>query len=260
MNTDMGEAAEAIESSNGDEVLAIAEVYRSRESLCAAAGEASAGSPEDLRRLVYFYYIARYLVAVFESHHFELPIQVWNEYRNAFDHFMRHLSPATDPSDGNQIKKMELHIQRAVLDVAKLLCARYCDAIGQDVEHWGGDVLDLVGEGNFHADIRKELAAATDLLILAKTNDSNLGKYNWLDIQLINNFLDAVFKFAHIRRLLIDRHPALAHAKRSLDYIEAKATEARDMAIAEVKAEMRPKAVWLAVGLAIVGVIAGAIF
>lgn len=228
----------------------VPEIYRSREALCEAADRAAKGVAQPLQQSVFLYYLARYLVSVYEARYTELPIQVWNEYRNAFDHFMRHLSAAgcdlaTDGS--HHLRRMEGHVQRAVLDVTKMLCVQCHDAINQDVEHWGPEILDLIDDGTFRAEVRRVQQQAIDLLEHAKTNDAQLGQCAWLNRAVIERYLDAFYTFDRILRSFADRHLALANAKRQWDTLTARNDQLREQAVEAAQAEIRPVAIRRAV-------------
>jgi hypothetical protein len=220
-------------------------LYKSREALCEAADKAASDvSSNVFRSSVFLYYIARYLVSVYEARYLELPIQVWNEYRNALDHFMRHVSSGGDEAqdDAHHLQRMEGHIQRAVLDVTKILCVKSYDAITHEIEMWGDNVLDVIDDGTFRADIRKSLMEATDLLEEAKTNDAQLGHDAWVNRAVIERFLDSFFKFDHIIRTFNEKHLALVNLKLQLDKVKSQAEEVHRRIIEEAKAEIRPQA------------------
>lgn len=96
-------------------------IFKTPAELLQAAELTSAGAEKSYCHAAYLYFIARFMVAVYEARMGRLPIQVWNEYRNALDHFMRFV---TNPVDENtaQLSRMEGHIQRAVLDICKFFC------------------------------------------------------------------------------------------------------------------------------------------
>ncbi|MBE0491312.1 MAG: hypothetical protein IBX44_03560 [Sulfurospirillum sp.] len=91
------------------------EIFKTKDELLQKAGEQSNKVEEKYKQSIFLYFIARYFVSVHEAKFGTIPIQVWNEYRNALDHFFRNLTN-NDPA---HIGKMEGHIQRAVLDILK---------------------------------------------------------------------------------------------------------------------------------------------
>jgi len=233
----------------------VPDLFRTREALCEAADRAATGVAEPLQQSVFLYYLARYLVSVYEARYTELPIQVWNEYRNALDHFMRHVSAtgcdvATDGS--HHLRRMEGHVQRAVLDVTKMLCVQCHDAINQDVEHWGPEVLDLIDGGNFRSEVRQVQQEAIGLLEHAKTNDAQLGQYTWLNREVIERYLDAFYTFDRVLRAFTEKHLTLANAKRQWETLAARNNQLREQAIAAAQAEIRPVAIRRAVYVGLV--------
>lgn len=238
----------------------IEEIFLTKEKLCEAAEESSLRAPDDFRHSVYLYYIARYLVAVYESKFSELPIQVWNEYRNALDHFMRHLSKSNDDPHGlgRHLGKMEGHLQRAVLDVSKLLCVHCHDAIDAEIKHWGRDVLELMEGGDFYANTTKSLREVTELFEVAKINDSRLGHNSDVNRKVIDRFIESFFKFDAIHRALIMKGAVLSKAKAKLDDYQATNEQIRERALQEAKEQISPIAMRKALkGGIISGIIVG---
>jgi hypothetical protein len=107
---------------------------KTSEDLLKFADEYSIKASEGFASSLKLYFIARYFVAIVECRFYQVPIQVWNEYRNALDHFFRDM---TDPSH-NHKRKMESHLLRASLDVIKLFCHYSIDrltALKKESEH-----------------------------------------------------------------------------------------------------------------------------
>ena len=232
------------------------DLYRSREELCADARAAAESVTESMRQAFYLYYIARYLVAVFEARSLELPIQVWNEYRNAFDHFMRHLEVAGEQAlleqDGHHLSRMEGHVQRAVLDICKLLCTRTQDRIAEQVALWGKDCFELVGDGSLLMRVNAAREEAISLLESAKINDGALCGDADVNRAVVNRYLDAVFKYDHLYRLLTASANSLSAAKRRLEQFREGNEQTLSVLRQAAQDEMRGKALrWtLLVGVA----------
>ena len=153
------------------------------------------------KRTVELYYIVRYFVVLYESTASKLPIQVWNEYRNALDHFVRHLTPTDDISKEDQhqhLQKMEGHIQRAVLDISKFLCLYYIDFYNNIKNK---DALSLVTDGSLLTDIETTYIKSREKLKNAKALDSNLGEDASLNTEVLKNYCDAVFSYKEIEDL-----------------------------------------------------------
>ena len=103
-------------------------IYENKNDLLSAAEKQSSKVEKNYKHSTYLYFIARYFVSVYESRHGEIPIGVWNEYRNAIDHFFRFLTNEKGNINNQgvpcQLEKMEGHLQRAALDIMKILCHR----------------------------------------------------------------------------------------------------------------------------------------
>ncbi len=158
-------------------------------------------SNSEYQRIVELYYIARYFVALFESREQSLPIQVWNEYRNALDHFVRHLTLTKDISKEDQhqhLQKMEAHIQRAVLDISKFLCL-YFDGFYSSIKN--KEALSMVSDGELLTDIEKAYTKSRDIFEGAKMLDSNLGEDANANTEVLAGYCDAVFAYKKIEDL-----------------------------------------------------------
>ena len=83
--------------------LNIANINSKAELKQLAEASVSLVTQNNLKSSVYYYTIARYLVALFEAHSYSLPIQVWNEYRNSLDHLIRSFL-TNDPSVTGNVK------------------------------------------------------------------------------------------------------------------------------------------------------------
>ena len=68
-------------------------IFDTKEELLAEAQKQAQRVEEfNLKKATKLYFLARYFVAVYESRFSQIPIQVWNEYRNALDHYFRYLT------------------------------------------------------------------------------------------------------------------------------------------------------------------------
>lgn len=155
----------------------------------------------EYKRIVELYYIVRYFVVLYESTASKLPIQVWNEYRNALDHFARHLTLTDDiaKEDPHQhLQKMEGHIQRAVLDISKILCLHYFDFY-ENIKN--KNALSLVTDGRLLNDIETIYIESRDKFKNAKMLDSDLGEDANVNTGVLKDYCDAVFSYKQIEDL-----------------------------------------------------------
>lgn len=155
----------------------------------------------EYKRTVELYYIVRYFVVLYESTASKLPIQVWNEYRNALDHFARHLTLTDDISKEDQhqhLQKMEGHIQRAVLDISKFLCLHYIDFYSNIKNK---DALSLATDGRLLNDIEAIYIKSRDKFKNAKMLDSDLGEDANVNTGVLKDYCDAVFSYKQIEDL-----------------------------------------------------------
>ncbi|GAW87457.1 hypothetical protein bplSymb_SCF08803P002 [Bathymodiolus platifrons methanotrophic gill symbiont] len=207
-------------------------VFNTKEMLVEAAQEQSNKVDQNYQQSTYLYFIARYFVSVFESRYGVIPVQVWNEYRNALDHFFRHQtnnsSKQTGNADGNiprQLLKMEGHIQRAALDIMKIHCHRTKDSVAQVKNNFKPEVLQLVDNGKFYTDLITETNRAEGLFEKAKIYDNNLGETARLDKEVLNKYLEAVFAFDELKIELINKAADLEVANNNYNSIHDNASK-----------------------------------
>lgn len=195
-------------------------IFKSKEELITKAKEVSLTSTNsNYKESIYLYFIARYFVSLYEAKFGSIPIQVWNEYRNGLDHFFRDL---TNPNN-NHLKKMNGHLQRAVLDILKL----YCHSIQEEVKKLKNDVnpeiLRLVDNGNFSTRIDIEINNSNTLFANAKIKDSSLGDDSHTNQEIIGYYLDAVYNFDLIHNYINEKFEDIGYAKNNYNSICDKA-------------------------------------
>ena len=107
------------------------------------------------KQIVEVYYIARYFMSWFESREApEVPIQVWNEYRMAMDHFMRSLTSEAAENEA-QLRRMDAHLQRAALDVLKLLFTSMSDSCSEFFKGYSATAINTLESGEFRTKSKK---------------------------------------------------------------------------------------------------------
>jgi len=172
-------------------------LFVSKEELIDSAKAQSLKAPAEFVTATYYYFIARYYVAVFESRFAHIPIQVWNEYRNALDHFFR-FQTTEDKDSSNQIKKMEGHLLRATLDVLKIFCHKSLEDIEKEFSKHDLAILSLVDNGGYLTELTLNKNKAQECFELAKTQDSRLGNLAIEDITILELYLDSAMKLDNI--------------------------------------------------------------
>lgn len=195
--------------------LDIQYVFKTANDLIEAADHISNQAPKELKSSVYYYFTARYLVAVYEAIHGEIPIQVWNEYRNALDHYFRSITSRNEQSRIKQIDRMERHLQRAVLDIGKLLCHKSSDRLTHALNSENISILNKLDDGNFLKDILQKQNTAQKLFIESKISDVHLGHDVDIDKHLIEKYLHSAFAFLNITSDFNHRRADIAALKNS---------------------------------------------
>ncbi len=220
-------------------------LFSTREELENAASETAETAPDEYKQSTYLYFLARFLVAVYEAKFGEIPIQVWNEYRNALDHFYRYI---TKPDLGKQhLTRMEGHVQRAVLDVAKIFCHDSQGKFNDLLENENDQCLRLVDNGHFHTQLCKLKTSSEGLFTKAKIADSALGDNAKTNKEVLTRYLDAYFSYIALLSLFTSHREAIDNAKNEYDNLHARATQSveRHGFWGHVRASLLSKLIWV---------------
>lgn len=204
---------------------------QNKKDLVKRALRQAAKAPEEYKKSVELYYITRYFVSVFEARNHELPLQVWNEYRNALDHFFRYITdnnfaPSSSlPSLNNdytkhdQLVKMDGHLTRAALDVIKLTCHASDESISELMAQFNIEALSFIDNGGFVKTIRSKRSIAQQAFLLAKTEDYDYGQDVRKNKQIVSRYLDAAFAFEEIRQIIDVKIIDIDRATTQLNFI-----------------------------------------
>ncbi|MEA1953054.1 MAG: hypothetical protein U9O24_01505 [Campylobacterota bacterium] len=194
-------------------------IFKNKTELITKAKEQANMVENDHKQSVYLYFITRYFVSLFEARFGEISIQVWNEYRNALDHYFRHLTQ----ENTNNLSKMEGHLQRAALDIMKFYCHKAKDRLVEEKNHYSRDILSLVDNGVFYPTILKGVHNAEELFMNAKTFDSSLGEDAKTNENVLDQYMEALFSFDEVYRNFIEKIGDIENAERSHSAITDKA-------------------------------------
>lgn len=176
----------------------IADINSKEDLKQLATSTVALSTQNNLKPSVYYYAMARYLVAVFEANSFSLPIQVWNEYRNSLDHLIRSFLTEDPSSIDSQLRASRGHLLRACLDVIKLLCTYHDDWFKGLKSSKAYFTYALVDNGTFLKNLEDQYTKAKKAMISAKTQDINLGHDTTKDTQVVDLYLDAYFAYKHL--------------------------------------------------------------
>lgn len=189
----------------------IPDKFNSREELEYAANEIAKLAPPEYQNITKLYFCARYLVVVYEVAFAAIPVQVWNEYRNAFDHFIRGVT-STGIRAAGHTKKIAGHVQRAVLDISKLLCHDTLQLLEKQIASMSHEALSLVDNGDFKHELDDALENAQNKFIKAKHTDINLGDEARTNETIVGLYLDAVYASIDIQKILRERKKDIFNA------------------------------------------------
>lgn len=159
------------------------------------ASDSLLDSDAELRDAVYLYFLTKQAVSLYEAQINYLPLQVYNEMRNALDHYMRAIIQPTGLANlgqrrQNHIKKMAEHLQRALLDVIKLTCAAMVEKIDGTHKRLGETALSLTMDGEYIKQITQRRMHAEQQLVNAKLIEHQLG--NGTEVDVRNAYLKAL--------------------------------------------------------------------
>lgn len=163
---------------------------------------------DNLKSSIYYYAMARYLVAVFEANSYSLPIQVWNEYRNSLDHLIRSFLTEDPSIIESQLKSSRGHLLRACLDVIKLLCTYYDDWFKKLKDSKAYFTYALVDNGTFLKNLEDQYNVAKKAMVSAKTQDINLGNNTNVDNKVVDLYLDAYFAYKELDKMFHEKQGA----------------------------------------------------
>jgi hypothetical protein len=149
---------------------------------------------EKHKELLYYNFSLRYFVAYYESRFDTIPLQVYNEYRMAFDHFMRSF---IDEKSNKDWDKALGHTRRGVLDILKLNCFWLRESILQQQRFIPNKAHDITSDGNYIKEYSELQVSAEFALWEAKRKESEICSDSEKNLEVVNNFIKAFL--AHMR-------------------------------------------------------------
>jgi hypothetical protein len=149
---------------------------------------------QELKEATYLYFLTKQAASIYEAKIQYLPLQVYNEMRNALDHYFRALITEDTNRRSSHIGKMEGHLQRAFLDITKLTCAATIEEIDLTHKRIGEKGINFVNNGEYIKFITNLKINAEDKLICAKRSEYTLGDGGEHSVR--DNYIEALS--AHI--------------------------------------------------------------
>jgi len=167
---------------------------------------------ETYRELLYYNFSLRYFIAYYEARFDKIPLQVYNEYRMAFDHFMRSFIDKTERNDRD---KALSHTRRGVLDILKLNCFWLQETILQQHKSVPKKVFGFASE---YIKTYSELQIlAESALWEAKRKEVEICDDKDKNIEIVKNFITAFL--AYLRWDEYQRENTGKIAKSTAEYI-----------------------------------------
>ncbi|SFL15103.1 hypothetical protein SAMN05216302_103531 [Nitrosomonas aestuarii] len=187
--------------------------FKSKEDLINRAKDQAKKAPNEFKTSIELYYIARYFVSAFEARYHVVPIQIWNEYRNALDHFFRHITSVGFSEESENLKRMEGHIKRAALDVIKITCHESDKWLDEEVSKYHSSALLFVDNGDFVALFKSKQEKARSVFLNAKTEDYKFGIDSSTNKSILTLYIDAAIAYEELVEITKNKTPALLKAE-----------------------------------------------
>lgn len=152
----------------------------------------------EFKHAIYLYFLTKQVIAIYESKIERIPLQIYNEMRNALDHYFRSILIIEDNEEEQKkyrdknIKRLEGHIQRALLDVVKLTCAAIIDNVRFKNKKFGEKAIMLVNHGEFYKELASLIKEAELSLVDAKYSEYIIGRNNKQDLDSTDKYLKAL--------------------------------------------------------------------
>jgi hypothetical protein len=164
---------------------------------------------------VHLYFILKQISAMYEAESKRLPIQVFNEMRNALDHFIRSLILPDDPErEIDNILQMNRHIQRAFLDTSKILCAFYDESSKEKHNRFSDETIGYVEHGDYQKEFTRLQVLAHEKYIDAKLLDYKLG--NDGDLPVRDAYINSVIAHKELSQYQTDNYHKIKWASAKL--------------------------------------------
>lgn len=103
-------------------------------------------------------------------------------------------------------------MQRALLDIMKILCHREAEWIKGQTLSFSNDALGMVNNGQFSTELWTRRETAERFFIKAKSVDCNLGEDSRHNDEVLQEYMRAVFAYEQARDYLVEHTPAINHA------------------------------------------------
>jgi len=143
---------------------------------------------EQYKELAYYHFMLRHILAYYEARIDVAPVQIYNEYRMAFDHYMRRIEMN---NEGHE-KKALAHLLRANLDIIKLGCywlKEYCEKKHRWIPK---KAFGLISNGEYIKTYTKLQVCAEGLIREAKEKEVLIDES--VNIDILDKFLLAFLK------------------------------------------------------------------
>jgi hypothetical protein len=131
---------------------------------------------EEFKEIMRAYFYTKSAIALCESRGSILTIQVFNEFRSAFDHYSRALTAEDQDKERKaHLRSVTGHIQRAFLDVTKLGCSTLMDSITRNQSKFNAATIGIAKNGDYAKTMAALIYDAEEKYYTAKIEETRLG-------------------------------------------------------------------------------------
>ncbi len=162
---------------------------------------------------------------------------------------MRYISHPNSETKPN-LRRMEGHIQRAVLDMCKIICVRIDEKLEKQIESDSVPCLRLVGD-NFYERLLTDKIEYLRQFAHAKTIDHGLGENVGTNMEIVKNYLTPALGMLALWRRYEDNRPNIEKVAQII--LGERRQEREELSkkwysTANLKNHLFPKFIWVSVG------------
>ncbi len=187
----------------------IGQYTASYEEFIKEPAELSKNVDKESQESVFLYFCIKQVIALYEMECQALPIQVFNEFRSAFDHHQRLLVY----KDNIHVNKINSHLQRAFLDIIKMTCIFYFERTITINNKFSKTAITYLDSGDYIKNFTTIQNRCSKLLKDAKCNDYLLGNDPNKNKKVRNSYINALLAHKALFSYQEEHIPLLTRAQ-----------------------------------------------
>lgn len=145
----------------------------------------------DYKQATFLFFCLKQVISWYEVENNILPIQLYNEIRNAFDHFIRGLVT----NEKEHIIKLEGHLQRGILDACKMICNFYKKKIIQVHKRIPKKAFHIISNGDYLKEFYTKETTSDYLYETARYNECLIGNDNNTNKDILEMYMKALISY-----------------------------------------------------------------